>query len=83
MRKKDQSSKGLAKKYKLDDLLINLPYHKYLQALKELPGLIGKSRNTLTNYRNILLDSKEMIPYEVGIIIERYFGIDPGTLSNI
>ncbi|TCC97367.1 hypothetical protein [Pedobacter psychroterrae] len=83
MRKKHQSSKGLAKKYKLDDLLINQPYHKYLQALKELPELIGKSRNTLTNYRNILLDSKEMIPYEVGIIIERYFGIEPGTLSNI
>jgi len=83
MRKKDQSSKELAKKYKLEDLLINQPYHKYLQSINELPELIGKSRNTLTNYRNILIDSKEMIPYEVGIIIERYFGIEPGTLSNI
>ena len=70
------------RKYKLDDLLKDLPYVKYTLALKELPGRIGKCRNTLNNYRKIAYDSKETIPYEAGIALEKYFGIEPGTLSN-
>ena len=83
IRKNIPPPKNLKRKYKLEALLNSLTRLDYDKALRELPGLIGKCKNTLINYKNILYGSKESMPYEVGIIIERYFGIAPGSLSNV
>ncbi|MGY4386147.1 hypothetical protein ACVWYN_003197 [Pedobacter sp. UYP24] len=71
------------KKYKLEESLNKLTYNEYRFARSILPKIIGKCNNTLNNYSNILLDSKEEIPYTIGIKLERFFGLAPGELSNV
>ncbi len=71
------------KKYKLEESLNKLTYNDYRFARSILPEIIGKCNNTLNNYSNILLDSKEEIPYTIGIKLERFFGIEPGQFSNV
>ncbi len=77
-----QDPQKLTKKYKLDENLNKLSYVRYQQAVRELPGLLGKCKNTVNNYRNLTLGNKTSMPYEVGIRIEKYLGIEPGSLSN-
>ncbi|MHA4895596.1 hypothetical protein ACXZ1K_12655 [Pedobacter sp. PWIIR3] len=77
------SALGEEKKYKLEESLNQLTYHEYRFARSVLPKIIGKCNNTLNNYANILLDSKEEIPYTIGIKLERFFGIEPGEFSNV
>ncbi|MES2829329.1 MAG: hypothetical protein V4687_14300 [Bacteroidota bacterium] len=70
------------KKYKLEECLNKLTYNEYRFARQVLPKIIGKCHNTLNNYINIALNSKEEIPYTIGIKMERFFGLEAGKLSN-
>lgn len=70
------------KKYKIEDCLNQLNHHQYRFARRVLPRLIGKCQNTLNNYINITIDSKEELPYTIGVKLERFFGLEPGNLIN-
>ncbi|WP_449438491.1 hypothetical protein [Pedobacter steynii] len=71
------------KKFKLLELMNNLTHSAYKAMRRDLPKLIGKCINTLDNYSYISIDSNEDIPYHVALKIEKYFGIQPGSLSNL
>jgi hypothetical protein len=71
------------KKFKIQELMNNLTHSGYKAMRRELPKLIGKCINTLDNYSNIPIDSKEDIPYHAALIIEKYFCIEVGSLSNL
>jgi hypothetical protein len=81
-RKRQLRPENLQLKYKLHDLMLNLNHREYSKALEELPGLIGKSKASIHNYRYIPFGSKASLPYEAGLLIEKYFNILPGTLLN-
>nr|WP_084407082.1 hypothetical protein [Pedobacter panaciterrae] len=80
--KKIQDKTG-PKKFKILELMNNLTHSAYKAMRRELPKIIGKCVNTLDNYSYIPLDSKEDIPYHVALKIEKYFCIQPGSLSNL
>jgi hypothetical protein len=82
LRKNIPPPRNAMKKYKIDELLHALTHVRYVKAMEELPALLDKCRNTFTNYRAIEQGSKKSMPYEAGILIERYFGIEPGSLLN-
>lgn len=71
------------KKFKIQELMNNLTHSRYKAMRRDLPKLIGKCINTLDNYSNIAIDSKEDIPYHAALTIEKYFCIEAGTLSNL
>lgn len=71
------------KKFKILELTNNLTHSAYKAMRRELPKRIGKCINTLDNYSYISIDSKEDIPYHVALEIEKYFCIQPGSLSNL
>jgi len=71
------------KKFKILELTNSLTHSAYKAMRKELPKRIGKCINTLDNYSYISIDSKEDIPYHVALEIEKYFCIQPGSLSNL
>ncbi|TDQ11330.1 hypothetical protein [Pedobacter metabolipauper] len=73
----------MPKKYKIEECLNRMNIREYKEARRILPGLIGKCINTLNNYRDILEDGNEEIPYGIGITLERFFGLETGKLSNI
>ncbi|WP_214227465.1 hypothetical protein [Pedobacter sp. B4-66] len=75
--------KGGEKKFKIQELMNNLTHSGYKSMRRELPKLIGKCINTLDNYSNIPIDSKEDIPYHAALTIEKYFCIEAGSLSNL
>jgi len=71
------------KKFKIQELMNKLTHSGYKSMRRELPKLIGKCVNTLDNYCNIPIDSKEDIPYHAALAIEKYFCIEAGSLSNL
>lgn len=80
---KKRKDKNGPKKFKLLALMDSLPHKEYKAMRKELPKIIGKCTNTLDNYSNIAANSKEDIPYHIALAIEKYFNIQPGSLSNL
>lgn len=72
----------IMKKYKIKECLERLNIIEYRIALKDLPKLIGKSRNTLFNYLDMEIGSDQDIPYTVVIRLEHFFGLQPGALIN-
>lgn len=71
------------KKFRIQELMNKLTHSSYKSMRRELPKLIGKCINTLDNYSNIPIDSKEDIPYHAALTIEKYFCIEAGSLSNL
>jgi len=69
-------------KYRINDMLENLPMKDYRKALKVIPKAIGVSPNTFTNYRNIKLDDEQDIPHQKVTMLEMMFGLKPGELEN-
>jgi hypothetical protein len=69
-------------KYRINDMLGNLPMKDYRKALKVIPKAIGVSSNTFTNYRNIRLDDERDIPHQKVTMLEIMFGLKPGGLQN-
>jgi hypothetical protein len=69
-------------KYRINEMLGNLPMKDYRKALNVIPGIIGVSPNTFTNYRNIKLDDGQDIPHQKVKMLELMFGLKPGGLEN-
>ncbi|WP_353137108.1 hypothetical protein [Pseudopedobacter sp.] len=70
-------------KYKINELLANLPMKDYKKAMKLIPKILGVSSNTFLNYRSILADEEKDIPYQKVVIIEKIFALEAGTLINV
>lgn len=71
-----------SRKYKINDFLLRLPVSQYREAIKILPKVLGISLNTFHNYRNILANDKQDIPYEKVVMIEKLFEMRIGELIN-
>lgn len=69
-------------KYRINDLLSELPMKDYRKAIKMLPKTLGISANTFSNYRNIRISDDKDIPYQKGVLLEKIFGLKPGGLLN-
>jgi hypothetical protein len=69
-------------KYRINDLLANLPKKEFNKALRVLPNALGISINTFFNYRNIKLSEDRDIPYQKVVMLEKIFGLDRGGLEN-
>ncbi|WP_182958723.1 hypothetical protein [Pedobacter gandavensis] len=68
------------RKYKINDYLYQLNVKDYRRAIQTLPKILGISLNTFHNYRNILGNEIQDVPYEKVVMMEQLFGMDPGSL---
>lgn len=73
--------KKQTRKYKIDEYLFNLNVWQYRKAMQILPNLLSISLNTFHNYRRILPESTQDIPYEKVILMEKLFDFPHGTLA--
>ena len=73
--------KKQTRKYKIDEYLFNLNVWQYRKAMQILPDLLSISLNTFHNYRRILPESTQDIPYEKVILMEKLFDFPHGTLA--
>ncbi|SHG77903.1 hypothetical protein [Pedobacter caeni] len=71
-----------SKKYKINDYLNRLNIKEYRLAVQIIPKILGVSLNTFHNYRNILWNSTQDIPYEKVVMFEQLFDMRPGELFN-
>lgn len=69
-------------KYRINEYLYNLNVWQYRKAIQLLPNLLGVSLNTFHNYRKILVDDVQDIPYEKVVLMEQLFDFEPGTLAT-
>lgn len=69
-------------KYRINDILLQLPVKDYRKALKVIPKALNVSSNTFSNYRNIKLNDHQDIPHQKVILLERIFGLQSGELEN-
>lgn len=72
--------KEALKKYKINDYLYQLNVKDYRKAIQTLPRILGISLNTFHNYRNILRNGIQDIPYEKVVMMEQLFGMEAGSL---
>ena len=70
-------------KYKINELLNNLPMKDYKKAIKLIPNILGVSVNTFFNYRSIRIEEDKDIPYQKVVVLEKIFDLEPGSLINI
>lgn len=70
------------RKYKINDFLLRLTMPQYREAVKIIPRVLGISLNTFHNYRNILSEDKQDIPYEKVALFEKLFEMQVGELIN-
>lgn len=70
------------KKYKINDYLYQLAVKDYRKAIQTLPKILDISLNTFHNYRNILGNETQDIPYEKVVMMEQLFGMEPGSLRT-
>lgn len=69
-------------KYRINELLSNLPMKDYRRALKVIPKALGVSLNTFVNYRTIKIAETRDIPHQKVVLLEKIFGLKPGELEN-
>ena len=69
-------------KYRINELLTNLPMKDYRRAVKIIPKVLGISPNTFTNYRSIKADEDRDIPHQKVALLEKIFGLPPGRLES-
>ena len=69
-------------KYRINELLMQLPMKDYRKALKIIPKALNVSLNTFSNYRNIKLNDEQDIPHQKVVLLEKMFGVKPGQLEN-
>ncbi|WP_316811407.1 hypothetical protein [Pedobacter heparinus] len=69
-------------KYKIKELMDQLPVIEYRKLNTQLHRVIGVSRNTLINYSLIKITSKQDIPYSTIRKLELIFGLRYGDLTN-
>jgi len=70
------------RKYKINECLLKLSIIDYRKAVRRIPLELGISLNTFHNYRNILLNDVQDIPYEKVVMFEKLFGLPCGGLLN-
>lgn len=73
---------GKPLKYRINDLLSQLPKKDYDQAIQLLPIQLKVSVATFNNWRKIGLDDMQDIPHEKVAMLEKLFDIEPGELQN-
>ena len=69
-------------KYRINDILLQLPVKDYRKALKVIPKALNISSNTFSNYRNIKLNDNQDIPHQKVILLEKILGLQSGELEN-
>lgn len=69
-------------KYRINEVLANMPMKDYRKTLKVLPEAIGVSANTFSNYRNIKCNEDKDIPHQKVLLLEKIFGLSSGELDN-
>jgi hypothetical protein len=69
-------------KYRINELLNQLPFNRYKATLNFLPDQLGISAPTFNNYRGIELGDKQDIPHAVVDKLEKFFSLAPGGLQN-
>ncbi|MFD2161424.1 hypothetical protein ACFSJU_03415 [Paradesertivirga mongoliensis] len=69
-------------KYRINDILLQLPMKDYRKALKVIPKAIDVSLNTFSNYRNIKLTDPQDIPHQKVVLLEKILGLKSGELEN-
>lgn len=69
-------------KYRINELLTNLPMKDYRRAVKIIPKVLGISPNTFANYRSIKADEDRDIPHQKVALLEKIFGVPPGGLES-
>jgi hypothetical protein len=77
-----QDKELLPKKYKIQECIENLRRNEYRIIIKAIPGIIGKGATTFHNYRDILIDDKEDIPFKIVRKLEILFGLESGELET-
>ncbi len=70
------------RKYKINECLLKRPIGEHRFAVRVIPKLFGISLNTFHNYRNIMLDDIQDIPYELVVMFEQLFSLKRGELIN-
>lgn len=68
-------------KYRINELLADLPMKDYRRAIKIIPGVLGVSPNTFANYRSIKAEEERDIPHQKVALLEKIFDIPPGGLE--
>lgn len=69
-------------KYKLAELLYNLPYNEAKQVKKQLPSILGISRQTLELYLKATTTDKTNIPLNEFLRLCVFFNIEPFEMIN-
>lgn len=69
-------------KYKLYKLLNEMPYHKYRITCRQLPVVLGISRETFRKWKYIRKEDKATIPADKLAIIANFFEIRFEKLFN-
>jgi hypothetical protein len=69
-------------KYRIDELLNQLPVVQYRAAMQIIPQQLAVSAKTFANYRHIKLHEKRDIPHEKVALLEKLFALQPGGLQN-
>ncbi|QKJ28462.1 hypothetical protein HQ865_01355 [Mucilaginibacter mali] len=72
----------MSKKYAIDEQLDLLPMVKRKKAIAALPGLLNVQYNTFRIYCNLEIGDTGDIPAEKVALLEKFFGIEPGSLRN-
>lgn len=68
-------------KYRINELLADLPMKDYRRAIKIIPRVLEVSPNTFANYRSIRADEERDIPHKKVALLEKIFNIQPGSLE--
>ncbi|EPE9900510.1 hypothetical protein ACSN7Q_001652 [Flavobacterium psychrophilum] len=69
-------------KYKIAELLYNLPYSQAKQAKNQLPRILGIPRQTLAKWLTITIDDKYSIPSNEFLRLCVFFNIEPLEMIN-
>lgn len=70
-------------KYKIVEEMDKLNLAQYKYATRELPKLMGVAFNTFHNYKKLKVNDTRDIPYGNVVMLEQFFGLGPGELSNV
>lgn len=77
-----QSKISKIQKYKIDELLYNLPYSQAVAAKKQIPDLLNITRQTFALYRKATIADKLEIPTTNFLKLCVFFKIEPTKMVN-
>jgi hypothetical protein len=82
MKTSAQNREEMVKKYRIQECIDNLKRSEYKIVIRTVPRIIGKGLTTFYNYRDILIEEKEDIPYKIARKLEVLFGLEAGGLET-